>query len=324
MIEYHQGGSCRSQVVSVASRVVARSVLGVWPVKGPLAHTSKALDLAFAATPRLGGLDHERIEGDTWHGELVRVQGSGPSQAAIVYFHGGAFVFCGVNTHRRVTERLAQRTGLPVLSVAYRQRPRHTVDAGIEDGLSAVQWLLAQGYDASRIVLAGDSAGGHLGFAVARVAAAVGVRLGGIVAFSPWLEFENHERAAHPNAWRDALLPTFRIERIARHVLGTRELDGSRSPVNGPFDHLPPVLMTASADEVLLNDAEKMEDRLRTAGMSVELHVWPGQVHAFPVLGHAVPESREALDVVAGFIEATVGHASNPRSARSTRRAAAS
>lgn len=307
MIKYHQGGSRRSRVVAITSRVVGRPVLSVWPVRGPLAHTSRALDLALALNPRLPGLVHEPVAGETWRGELVRVQGSEPSPAAIVYFHGGAFVFCGVNTHRRITERLAQRTGLPVLSVAYRQRPRHTVDASIEDGLSAVQWLLAQGYDASRIVLAGDSAGGHLGFAVARVAAAIGVRLGGIVAFSPWLEFDNHERAAHPNARRDALIPTSRIEAISRHVVGTRTLDPSHSPVNGPFEHLPPVLMTASTDEVMLNDALKMEARLRAAGQPVELHIWPGVVHAFPVLAGALPESSAALDLATEFVQATVG-----------------
>lgn len=311
MIEFHEGGSCRSKAVYLAARTVIRPTLELFPVTGPLSPLISVVEGGFRAVPRHRGVEHDKVEGEGWHAELVRSRKHEPGRAAVVYFHGGAFLMCGVATHRRIAERIALHTGLPVLSVAYRQRPSHFVDASVADGVGAVNWLLDQGYDASRLVLVGDSAGGHLAFSVAMAAAGQGVALGGIVALSPWLDFDNTERRVHRNAWRDALIPTFRLERIAAHVLGTDEIDPLHSPVNAAMAGLPPTLIVASSSEVLLVDAQKMEARLHEAGVPVELHVWRGQVHAFPVLAHLLPESREALGLVCGFVEAAVGHGSS-------------
>ena len=85
--------------------------------------------------------------------------------------HGGAFLLCGTATHRRIVERLAARTGMTVLSVNYRQLPDGRLADSLSDCSEAYQWLLDHGHPAHRIVLAGDSAGGHLAFATALAAA---------------------------------------------------------------------------------------------------------------------------------------------------------
>jgi len=313
LIESHGGGSCRSKAVYVAARAVIRPTLELFPVTGPLSPLISVVEHGFRVVPRHRGVEHDTILGEGWHAELIRPKDHRPGTAAVVYFHGGAFLMCGVATHRRIAERIALDTGVPVLSVAYRQRPTHFVETSVADGVAAVNWLLAEGYDASRLVLAGDSAGGHLSFAVAMAAAEQGIQLGGVVALSPWLDFDNTERRVHRNAWRDALIPTFRLERIAEHVLGTRSPDPLRSPVNGAVTGLPPTLIVASRHEVLLADAEKMEQRLREAGVPVELHVWDGQVHAFPVLTRLLPESRAALALVCDFVLTAVGDARSRR-----------
>lgn len=309
MIEHHEGGSVRSRVVGVGSRVVLRSVLGFWPVTGPLAPAMRLIDLGAKAVPGLRSVSCDRVQGDGWHGDLFRPQGVDRGDAAIVYFHGGAFLFAGIATHRRLAERLALETGRPVLSVAYRHLPHTTVAGSVEDAVSAVNWLLDNGYDASRLIVAGDSAGGHLAFVVARTAAEHGLRLGGLVAISPWLEFDNTERRLHRNAWRDPMIPTFRLDRIAQHVVGSNVVDPELSPMNQRVDDLPPTMLIASGSEVLLHDAEKMERQLDDAGVPVELHVWPGQVHCFPVLAHLLPESRAAIDLMSSFVVAVVGRA---------------
>ena len=92
------------------------------------------------------------------------------SRRYILYFHGGAFCLCGPETHRDLLARLVKDTGAHIFALRYRRPPEHPFPAALEDGLAAYAMLLRKA-DASRIVLAGDSAGGNL--AVASILAGV-------------------------------------------------------------------------------------------------------------------------------------------------------
>jgi len=306
VIQVHARRSCRSRLVRIGSRAVVRPLLGFYPATGPVAPLIDLIEVGFRAVPRLSTTEFEPVDAGEWSAELVTAKGAAPGQAAIVYFHGGAFVMCGLATHRRIAERLAERTGLPVLSVAYRQRSRGRIHTSIRDCVAAVNWLIDRGFDPARLVLAGDSAGGHLSFAVALAAAAEGIQVAGVVALSPWLDFDNSVRRRHRNALRDDFIPTYRLQRVARQVTGTRQIDPSLSPVNADLRGLPPALIMCAAGEVLRHDAELMTERLDKAGVPVELHIWEGQVHAFPVLANLLPESRAALDRIAQFVTSVV------------------
>ena len=305
--EIHERTSLRSVAVRVGARAVVRPLLSYFPVEGPIAPARHLVDVACRALPRLPATRFERVAGEGWTAELVTARDAEPGRAALVYFHGGAFVFCGLATHRRIVERLALRTGLPVLSVAYRQRSTSYVDTSVSDCVEAVNWLIQRGYDPGRLVLAGDSAGGHLAFTVAMEAAAQGLGVAGVVGLSPWLELDNSERRNHANARRDHYIPTFRLDRIAHQITGRPILDPDLSPVNRDLADLPPALLVCAADEVLRFDAELMAERLDAAGVPASLHIWKGQVHAFPVLGNLLPESAAALDLVSGFVGEVLG-----------------
>jgi acetyl esterase/lipase len=278
----------------------------VFPVRGPLAPLRGVLDLGARALPRLASTEFERVRADRWSAEVVRPRGGATSHGAILYFHGGAFVSCGMATHRRIVERLALRTGLLVMSVSYRQFGEALVETSIEDCVGALSWMVGQGVDPAEVVLAGDSAGGHLAFAVALAGVRAGVHVGGIVALSPWLDFDCTIHRSHENARTDHLLPARRMMRVARQVNGTRVIEPLRSPVNAALSGLPPSLLMCAADEVLRHDAELMTERLEAAGVPVDLHIWEGQVHAFPVLAHLLPESRRALDLIGEFVVDTL------------------
>lgn len=302
MVEIHARRSLRSVAVRTAALAVARPVLRYYPVAGPIAPFRHALDLGARSIPRHRATKVEKVTGEGWTAELVSPRGVRSGKGAMLYFHGGAFVFCGVATHRRIVEHLALRTGRPVLSVAYRQHGKGRVDRSVSDCVDATNWMINRGFDASRLVLAGDSAGGYLSFQVALEAASQGIHLAGVVGLSPWLEFDNTERRNHANARRDAYIPTYRLDRIARTVTGKPILEPALSPVNRDLAKLPPALIVCAADEILRYDAELMTERLEKAGVPVQLHVWEGQVHAFPVLANLLPESSAALDDVAAFV----------------------
>ncbi|MDT0203011.1 alpha/beta hydrolase [Nocardioides sp. AE5] len=307
MIEFHQRTSLRSALLGTAAKLIARPVFNYFPVTGPVAPLVHAVDFGASLAPRNKATRCEQVTGDGWFGELITPRGVRSGPGALVYFHGGAFLFCGLGTHRRIVEQLSLRSGLPVLSVAYRQHGKGLVDQSIADCVDATNWMIRRGFAPGDLVLAGDSAGGHLAFAVGLEATAQGIDLAGVVGLSPWLEFDNTERRNHPNARRDHYIPSRRLDAVARLVTGRPILDPGQSPVNRDLTKLPPVLLMCGADEVLRYDAELMTERLIRAGVPVRTHIWEGQVHAFPVLSGLLPESIAAVDMVAGFVNERVG-----------------
>jgi acetyl esterase/lipase len=312
MTTHRSGGtSVRAALVRVGCRVLVRPTLAHFPLWRPLLRLLPLIDVLCRAFPHPRTVEWQRIKGDTWEADLVCPVGKTDPRGAVVYFHGGAFLFGGLASYRRIVSRLSENTGLPVLSVGYRKLPRAVLDDSIQDGISAFDWLTALGIEPGSVVLAGDSAGGHLAFATALELQRRGYdRPAGIVGLSAWLDFDPTDKLAHPNARRDVAIPAARLERVARLCLGGEEVDPARSPVNADLRGLPPVLLHCAEDEVLRHDSEVMAKRLASAGVPHQLHVWPGMIHAFPILGKLLPESRAVLSEVSAFV---VEAATRPR-----------
>ncbi|GAB2686507.1 alpha/beta hydrolase [Nocardia thraciensis] len=314
MREYRTGGQgWRAALIRGLCRVFVRPTLSWWPLRGVLAPCMALVDMVHRPVPRLRGTVLQRVDGGHWCGEVVRPRAGVTGGGAIVYFHGGAFVFCGLATHRRIVERLALRTGLPVLSVGYRQHPVGRLDASMDDAAAAVRWLHDAGIGTGSTVFVGDSAGGYLAFQLALEAERRGIdRPAGVVGLAPLLELDPAAKLRHANAGSDVFLPARRFAEVAAVMAGDESgaVDPQRSPVNGPVAALPPVLLICAEDEVLRADAELMADRLDGTTVPYTLQIWQGQVHAFPVLGHLLPESRAALDEIADFVAGVQGRRS--------------
>ncbi|ORX03435.1 hypothetical protein AWC30_11165 [Mycolicibacillus trivialis] len=243
--------------------------------------------------------------------ETVRARGctAALQDGALLYFHGGGFFLGNLDSHLQTVAILAQRTGLPVVHVDYRQHPAVRVDGSVQDCLSAYRWLLDRGVSPDRVVFGGDSAGGFLAFATALAARREGLAApGGVVGISPLLEIDCVGRAEHENAWRDpviwaAALPP--IMACARPDEGIAD----PSPVHGDLTGFPPSLIVVAESEALRYDAEHMHDALVAAGCSCTLRVWPRQLHAFPAVFPFLPESKAAFDLIAQFIQERVAAA---------------
>lgn len=319
MIEHRIGSSRRAGVAHAVSKTVAGPTMRYFPLRGPATRLMPLLETAAGVMPRLSTTVHEPVEGRTWRGELVQPIDGPTARGAILYLHGGAFLMCGLATHRRIVERLAERTGMQVLSVEYRQHPHGRLHDSIADCHEAFTWLLRRGHAASSIVLAGDSAGGHLAFATAlRVRDLRGETPAGIVALSPWLDFDHVAKRRHHNARRDAYIPVRRLRRVGRMVVGA-DPELHHSPVNATLHGLPPSLIICAESEVLRVDAELMTERLQQAEVPVTLQVWEDQVHAFPVFTDVLPEAREALHEIVGFVSTAVaGPAYRPAYSRAS------
>ncbi|MCV7002668.1 alpha/beta hydrolase [Mycolicibacterium alvei] len=230
------------------------------------------------------------------------------ADGAILYLHGGGFFLGGFDTHSHVVVELARRTQLPVVHVEYRQHPDVTVDESVTDCLRAFRWLLDQGAEPAKTIIAGDSAGGFLAFATVLAAESQGLGVpAGVVGVSPLLELDGERRSGHPNFAADRMGIGLALPMIVECV-GPRTSDGNAlSPVNGVLTDFPPSLIIAAESEALRCDAERMHEVLTDAGRASTLKVWPGQLHAFPAFLPFLPESREARDCMVEFIQDCLG-----------------
>ncbi|WP_083883643.1 alpha/beta hydrolase [Nocardia higoensis] len=299
--------SLQSAIATRLVRELVRPVLRHAPVTPPVLRAAAPLiDLAARLLPVRTEFDVQTLREQGVHCEIVRAEGVARDFAhgAVLYFHGGGFVAGGFHTHRRLAAALSERTRLPVIQVRYRYLPDATVPESMRDCLDAYRWLLGRGAAAESVVFAGDSAGGFLALSTALgTAAATLPAPGAVVAVSPWLDLDTAGKLAHRNVATEAYLPAAVFTRIAElgcYVDG--RLDPALSPVNGDIAALPPTLLLACEDEFLRLDSEVMAARLAAAGVPHELHIWRGQIHAFPAVFPYLPESREVTEVIARFV----------------------
>ena len=261
----------------------------------------------------------ERVEvatagGPTVRGEWVRT-GATRTDAVVLYIHGSGYVVCSSRTHRGLTSRISEGTQLPVFSIDYRLAPTHRYPAAHEDVRAAWNWLVGEGFDPSRMVVAGDSAGGHLGVSLCLELAREGSPLpAGLVALSPVIDLSLHaagvrdriERDPFANAKRARTAVAQYADEEAQQHIGLRiEFDD--------IEAFPPTLVHSGSREMLAADGTELVRRLRAAGFGVEHQVWPGQMHVFQAMTALLPESRIALAEVHRFIGAQVPAASRRR-----------
>src|SRR5262249_19662300 len=142
------------------------------PVEGR-ARVIEALKLTGGGAEPVASVENLRIPGP--EGEIpVRIYTpvEPASRPAIVYFHGGGWVLCDLETHHVVCTAIARRAGAVVVSVDYRLAPEHKFPAAVTDCEAAACWVAANatrlGADPRRMVVAGDSAGGNLATVIAR------------------------------------------------------------------------------------------------------------------------------------------------------------
>jgi acetyl esterase/lipase len=255
------------------------------------------------------GTEVERVRLPACDAEFVRAPGVRPDGPVILYFHGGGYVACGIASHRRLAARLSRAAGANVFNVGYRMLPRSAIRLAIEDGVEAYRKLLDDGIASERIVFGGDSAGGGLSFLVAAATRDHGLPMpAGIVALSPWTDFDPEAKLAHHNARRDAVIPVKTVVFIVETLIKEDgALDPTLSPGNLDLTGFPPTLIHAGTEEVLELDARNMADRLAAAGVPVRLKLWQGQVHDFQLIGlDMVPEARQAVTEIGEFVADTV------------------
>jgi acetyl esterase/lipase len=227
------------------------------------------------------------------------------AEPAILYFHGGGYVVGSARTGTHLAAELARRAGGRALSVGYRLAPEHPYPAAVEDGLAAYAALLESGASPSRVLVAGDSAGG--GLAVATLVAARDRGLpqpAAVAVFSPWGDIS---RSGSSMRAKDGADPLFSYDAMGwyadRYVPAGDRSAPLASPVFAALAGLPPLLIQVGSHEVLLDDAVRLAAIAGRDDVEVTLQVAPEGTHVFQLHFGALDEADEAIDEVARFFK---------------------
>jgi acetyl esterase len=235
-------------------------------------------------------------------------EGSGPFPV-LVYFHGGGFVLCDLETHDGTCRSLANGAGCLVVSVDYRLAPEHPFPAGPEDCHAVARWVAERGAeigaDPTRIALGGDSAGGNLAAVVALMAR----ERGGPALRFQLLIYPVTDCSFDTDSYRDNaegyFLTTAMMKWFWRQYLS--EPSQADQPFASPLraadlSGLPPAHVVTAGYDPLRDEGEAFAERLRAAGVPVSARRFDGMFHGFfgmtaflDVAKEAMGESCEAL-----------------------------
>jgi acetyl esterase len=248
---------------------------------------------------------------------VYRPPGAGAPRPLVVFFHGGGWVVCDLDTHDAVCRRLSLGADAVVVSVDYRLAPEHRFPAAPDDCLAATRWAVANagtlGADPRRWYLAGDSAGGNLACAVSlRLRDEDGPRATGqllvypvtdhwTAGFDSYAEFAegfgltrnvmawfwNHYLGEAPDAARAATLSPLAVPLRAADLRG-----------------LPPALVLTAECDVLRDEGEAYGARLREAGVAADIERCTGMHHGFFSWGGVLDGADRALARACAWIAA--------------------
>lgn len=298
--------STRSRIIVWLLRVFLKPWLA-WTMRGPIERIARVqLLVASRACRNSSGLPLEyRVVGRV-PGHVVGTL-TDTHKTALLYIHGGAFILpASPDVHVRMMAKMCKELDALGFMVDYRLAPANQFPAALDDCERAYRALLDLGYSPSRIVIAGESAGGNLTLAVLQRIRKNGLPMPCcVVPISPATEMGRiHAPPSRVLKMKqDPILPMSVMYRVDE--LYSQDWDASDpelSPLYADLKDFPPMYLLASDNEVLTDDTVLLAQRAREAGLKIKLDIWPALPHAFPLFEQLFPEVREARKDMVAFM----------------------
>ena len=216
----------------------------------------------------------------------------------ILYLHGGGYTCGSLEYAKGFAATLASQCGVRVFCAAYRLAPENPYPAAVDDALEAYRYLMKKGYAPRQILLCGESAGGGLIYALCLRLRQEGLELPcGLIGISPWVDLTGSGQSYETNRDNDPSLTQELLEFYAK-CYTTDPADPLCSPVFGDLTGFPPSLLFAGGDEILLDDARALHEKLVQSGCRSTLHIAPERWHAYVLycLSENMEEDMAAID----------------------------
>lgn len=271
---------------------------------------AERMKLLAGAPDALGHVEDFRVPGPGGEVPLrVYARKPGGRSPALVYFHGGGFVFGNLDTHDTVCRALAKYSGTVVVSVDYRLSPENKFPAALEDSYAITGWVASSaerlGIDARYIAVGGDSAGANLATVVAiRCRDAGGPPLALQVLFYPVTDLSSFETGSYRESGEAYLLTRAAMRWFTGHYLGSAELarHPEASPLLAPnLSGLPRALIITAEFDPLRDEGEAYARRLQQAGVPVTVTRYPGMIHGFVSMRGVLASGQQAILEAAEF-----------------------
>ncbi len=289
------------------ARRPALHTMGVVEARQAYLAGAEVLDLPRAPLARVEDVVIPVADGQALHARLYA-----PSFAqlpVLLYLHGGGFTIGGLDTHDSLCRQIALRSDAAVVSLAYRLAPEHRFPVAVDDSWAALQWLHAHaaelGVAADRLAVGGDSAGGTLAAVAAIRARDLGLRLRMQLLITPGTA-ARAEHASHTLFANGFLLDAATIEWFFDHYIDRHHRrDWRFAPLEADdLDGVAPACVVLAECDPLVDEGLAYADRLRAAGVAVELELVRGVTHDFIKMGRALPEARAAQQHIADALRA--------------------
>jgi acetyl esterase/lipase len=283
-------------------RLMVSSMKG--SVTGPSARV--AFDELMEKTPAADGVTYQEAEMGGVTGWWCRPDDA-VAGAAILYFHGGAYVVGSARAYQHFAGQVAARAKVAAFVPEYGLAPEHPFPAAVDEAQACYGGLVEKGF--GKIALAGDSAGGGLAlvllsFPVAKSRDGSALRPVGAAVMSPWTDLTLSGASMETRAEADPLLTKDSLASTARLYLGGHDpRDPRASPLYGDLAGLPPVRIHVGEDEILLDDSLRCGERIESEGGIIQVHSWEGMTHVFPSSIALLHAAKEALDDIGDFLQ---------------------
>jgi acetyl esterase len=224
--------------------------------------------------------------------------------------HGGGFVLGDLDTHDSICSAIAHHANCVVCAVDYRVAPEARFPAPIDDGMAALEWLLANasacGFDGSRVACCGDSAGANIVTAVAlRARARHRTVMRGLALLYPTVD-PACDSVSMNEFGRGHMLTRSGVEWFWSSYLGS-SADATNPEaclLRANLRGLPRTTIVTAECDPLRDEGEALAALLRAAGVETILHRWPGMLHGFAGMQQITPAAALALHAIAADLAA--------------------
>lgn len=223
----------------------------------------------------------------------------------IIYIHGGGYVSGGLEYAKGYASVLSEECGMRVAAFAYKLAPETVFPSQLDECVKVYRHIMNIGYTPDRILLAGESAGGGLCYALCRRLSDIGEPLpAGVLALSPWCDLTNSGESFEINKDKDPSLAKRTLEYYADcYVKGDEELKKNPlvSPLFADVTGFPPTIIFAGGDEILLSDAETMQKKFEESGVRSRLIIKPKMWHAYHL--YHLKSTKDDYEIINSFIK---------------------
>lgn len=268
-----------------------------WEAKASYEAGAELLEVPKAALARVEDFTIPARDGHAMGARLYAP--SRETHPVLVYFHGGGFTIGSIASHDILCRELSRLTPCAVVSVDYRLAPEYRFPVAFDDAWDAVRWVAshgdALGVDATRLALGGDSAGGTLAAASAILARDEGIPIALQLLFYPGTaadqEAPSHGKYSQGLVLEKPHIDWFFDQFIPREQRG----DWRFAPLNAPdVEGVAPAWFGLAELDPVVDDGIAYADKLRLAGVPVDLEIYRGVTHEFIKMGRALREAHQA------------------------------